>query len=608
VLRYETLDGREELAEHVASVGEGMADQGTTDGTLATKTAADLAEAVAKSQAALPTAELGDEFKVAPGHTVRRFTEALLRTMIVAGKFQTTWSPLFDVLGDIVDVGGRGAAAFVVARGGISMACELAAENTPADDAFALVGDFVPANVAMRAELIARNHNNIYAVNKPTPLTDEEKTLVRTKPTRAFMHNKADTASVREFILKLVLHCNAPSGVAGSPHAGAASSAPAAAAAASGAAAASAEPLLPLPAPDALTLMSEPVLNLLMLSPPSGLGAAATRDAVRHLMWHAPASGVRALSASVRETPTSKNIDGFAIAPLFWGLEQILDVGDGEEVQGPRVHDLLDAAIEGMQKAARFYHLTLKGLRMFAKVAWRSQAAADWVAANSARMEWAVEWLEANPKAPVAAKYGVPAATGVVAFKGDGKWGSYLSRPPDLLPNAKRMAAGKRPVFVDRGYDDDDPQSLVGKRIRINLDNFDKNYRWLRARCVAYIDHSFYHRIVHDWEHASTANRIRYEIFRLRVIEDSAPLLEAEDPPPPGIDPGAGTHTSLAAEAGEIPQEDDDEDDEGDGDGDVANPDDGGVELDEISGSGIDISGADDGDVSGMIGSYPPRA
>ena len=510
VLRYESVGLDSDAGELTALPGLGDDGAATEDPGLDAESAA--TDAMQRNRRAPADDDVSETFDIAPGQSVRRLTEALLAELPALGSAALTWAPVFEVLQDVLDFGGRPAAVLMTARCTVSALCELIAPGTPMETVVEVVGDFCPSDLHARFQRSRGAYNYARTTKAEVPLTAEELRTVRLKPVRVYPGANADTTPALAVLATLARWCLPPSGSDGSPHGLAGDGGP-----------------IPLPRSESVTITSSVFLTRLFSCVGSGAERDALRPFFRHLVWGTSGAFVDRLAATVRSIPAMRDVDGQTIMQPLFAIEAALPAGDGD-ADAPRTHAVMDAFVEGLEgQSTKHFFVTERGIRCLCKVASRNEAVMAWAAANPARVRWMPDWLVRYPNNK---------RHGTLRLSKSGLAGdainAYVWRPPDTLANARRLATGVRPVFVDRGYDDDDPQSLVGKRVRINLDSDgDTRFLWLRSRVVGFIKARSYHRLAHDWD-AVKSNRIRAEAFRVWVIDPDAPLLEGEDSVPPG--------------------------------------------------------------------------
>ena len=510
VLRYETIDGTEELAALPAATG----DEAAASSKPSDEVVASALESARRNARAPADADVTPEFAVEHGSSVRRLAEALLAELPFIGKFASSWNPVFGILQDIAEFGGPGAAAFLLARGAVEATCELVVESTPYAKVFEELGDFCPADIVAKA---ARSRSNF---NSGERLDAAEQAIFRSKPSRVAVGGEFDASLPRALIQSLVCRCKPVSGSTSSAHLLPFTKCEADASA------------LPLPSMAAHVLFSGSFLTHLATKLASCAEQKALTPLFSHLVWGTGSETTDLLAKVVREAPQAGDFDGFDIVPLLWAVQTLAEVADGDKA-GPRAHAVLDAAVEAVKRlSAGFYLITERAIRVFCKLAARSDVVFEWFKANAERAGWMLEWLLANPMKPA-----VHAITGMRLAKkpsvDPSAVGGYLWRPPDMVRNARRLAAGERPTFTPRGFDDDDPNSVVGGRIRICIfiDAKQSKFRWLRARVVGFIKSRSFHRIVYDVVPAPPSNRVRLEHFRVHRLADDAPLMTRDDPP-----------------------------------------------------------------------------
>ncbi|CAE7856263.1 unnamed protein product, partial [Symbiodinium microadriaticum] len=321
-------------------------------------------------------------FAVEHGSSVRRLAEALLAELPFIGKFASSWNPVFGILQDIAEFGGPGAAAFLLARGAVEATCELVVESTPYAKVFEELGDFCPADIVAKA---ARSRSNF---NSGERLDAAEQAIFRSKPSRVAVGGEFDASLPRALIQSLVCRCKPVSGSTSSAHLLPFTKCEADASA------------LPLPSMAAHVLFSGSFLTHLATKLASCAEQKALTPLFSHLVWGTGSETTDLLAKVVREAPQAGDFDGFDIVPLLWAVQTLAEVADGDKA-GPRAHAVLDAAVEAVKRlSAGFYLITERAIRVFCKLAARSDVVFEWFKANAERAGWMLEWLLANPMKP----------------------------------------------------------------------------------------------------------------------------------------------------------------------------------------------------------------
>jgi hypothetical protein len=521
ISRYESLDGAADV-EALPKLPPGSVDLPRN---IPEAAASALTSSFGKLFHAPDDVSADGTFVAPPGQVLRYLAEALVAEIPRIGRYVQSWAPAFIILRDIAELGGPKAASFLVSRGAVVFAAELIAPGTAGHAVFETLGDFCPREVLEKHESLRMWSQQYLSSStrrqRPAELTDEEQELVRSKPARTDITPEVDVHVVRCFLSAVVRRMQPVSGLPGSPHG-------------------KGEDPAELPAADRITLWSEPFLQVLLHPYADGAQRDQCKALARHVVWGAPLSVNDALASAVRSYHQLAHVDGHLVAGIFWGVENMLDVGDGEASEA-RNHLLLLSLMDSIKSTRTFYFMTEKSIRMFCKLAAKLPSVMRWVKPEF--VEWMPEWLRANPYKPSAHTYYATTADEVRANKPGTRHdvGAYMWRPPGTLEAAEQLAEGEVPFFLDRGYDDDDPSTLVGRRVRINIDSdSDNRYQWLRARCVGFIPERRLHRLVYDWVDGSKSNRVRFEHFRIWALPSDAPLVEGQDPPPPGVEEESG--------------------------------------------------------------------
>jgi hypothetical protein len=153
----------------------------------------------------------------------------------------------------------------------------------------------------------------------------------------------------------------------------------------------------------------------------------------------------------------------------------------------------MPAVVEEMERQQGYYKATCTSIKLLLRLAKKNCTVLAWLHDHRERLRWMQVWLETNPQPP---GYGSPLRLYKRVVTGGGRGAQEAAGEPQALQWQAEIGLLLRglPVVPD-GYDsDEDPQSLLGRRLRM-----------LWARNKWYVGR------VLDWNAVRKEHVVRYE-------------------------------------------------------------------------------------------------